>query len=480
MKRFKLLSALCFCTLLLAAQPKAKYVFYFIGDGMGVNQVNGTEAFLAAQHGRIGTQPLCFPSFPYIALVTTQSATNGVTDSAAAGTALASGHKTKNGAIGVKRDQKTPVKSIAEVAKASGTAVGIATSVGVNHATPASFYGHVANRNMYDEIGLQLASSGFDFFAGSDFLFSKSKDKAAKHPDLHRIAKDSGYTIVRGYPDFKKNGLTAEKVLLIQPQSDTKQWPSTIPYKIDQKPEHLSLGQITTAGIECLAPKGKGFFFMVEGGMIDMACHDNDAATYVHELVDFDSCVRIAYNFYLQHPDSTLIVVTADHETGGLVLGRGPYEQHLDRLAQQKSSLWVYTQHLTALRKEYGKQLSWDIVEKDLQDFFGFGSDITLSEKQEKRLKTAFQKWMDGIDEKKTNLYAEEDALSATAGEIISEQAGISWASGGHSNGYVGAYAVGVGAEQFHGRIDNTQIPLIIAHIAGWDLKGENLKALHR
>ena len=117
------------------AEGRAKYVFYFIGDGMGVNQVNGTETYLAALEGRIGIVPLCFTQFPYAALVTTYSGTNGVTDSAASGTALATGHKTKNGALGMLADLTTPVTSVAAWAKQAGAAVGVTTSVSVVSST---------------------------------------------------------------------------------------------------------------------------------------------------------------------------------------------------------------------------------------------------------------------------------------------------------------------------------------------------------
>ena len=139
--------------LVAMAEGKAKYVFYFIGDGMGVNQVNAAETYLGAREGRIGITPLCFPSFPYSAMVNTQSATNGVTDSAAGGTALATGHKTKNGALGVLKDLTTPVYSIAQWAHDAGAAVGITTSVSVDHATPAAFYAHVGKRGETYKIG---------------------------------------------------------------------------------------------------------------------------------------------------------------------------------------------------------------------------------------------------------------------------------------------------------------------------------------
>ena len=148
---------------------QAKYVFYFIGDGMGVNQVQGTEMYLSELKGEIGITPLLFTQFPYATIATTYSATNGVTDSAAAGTALATGKKTKNGALGVTKDL-TEANSIATWAKDNGCRVGVSTSVSIDHATPAAFYAHQGARSSYYAIGLDLIQANFDFYAGSDFL----------------------------------------------------------------------------------------------------------------------------------------------------------------------------------------------------------------------------------------------------------------------------------------------------------------------
>ena len=177
--------------LVVMAEDKAKYVFYFIGDGMGVNQVNGTETYMAAVEGRIGTSPLCFAQFPYVGLVTTYSGTNGVTDSAAGGTALATGNKTKNGALGVKTDLTTRINSIAALAKSEGKAVGVTTSVSVDHATPASFYAHVKDRNMYHQIGKDLIAAGFDFYAGSDFLQPENNELSG-NKDLYTQCREAG------------------------------------------------------------------------------------------------------------------------------------------------------------------------------------------------------------------------------------------------------------------------------------------------
>ena len=166
----RLMYVLCFVLISVVAHGQAKYVFYFIGDGMGVNQVNGTEMYRAElQNGRIGVEPLLFTQFPVGTMASTFSATNSVTDSSAAGTALSTGVKTYNGAIGMD-DRKEPLQTIAEKAKKAGKKVGVATSVSVDHATPAAFYAHQPDRNMYYEIATDLPKANFDFYAGAGFL----------------------------------------------------------------------------------------------------------------------------------------------------------------------------------------------------------------------------------------------------------------------------------------------------------------------
>ena len=338
-KRFLSLFVATLIAITALAEGQVKYVFYFIGDGMGVNQINVTETYLAALKGRIGIEPILMSEFPVVGLVNTYSATNGVTDSAAGGTALASGHKTKNGAIGVLEDLKTPCTSIAQWAKDAGKAVGIATNVAITHATPASFYGHQPSRHMYYEIGQDLCRSGFDFFAGADFHRPNTKEG---EPSLREQAKAAGYTILTGgYKEYQKRGRNADKLILFQSDYQNEKLGSDhIPYALDQDKNDLTLEQIVRAGINYLSSKQTdGFFFQIEGGMIDYACHRNDIGNAVNEVLDLDRAVRVAYEFYQQHPDETIIVISADHETGGMAMGKGPYELHTDLLKYQTHSI---------------------------------------------------------------------------------------------------------------------------------------------
>lgn len=472
MKKFNLLFALVLLSCNWSFAQQAKYVFYFIGDGMGVNQVQGTELFQGELKGEIGISPLCFTKFPVSTVATTFSATNGVTDSAAAGTALATGNKTRNGAIGVLKDLETPVNSVAVWAKNSGRRVGIATSVSVDHATPAAFYAHEAGRSSYYNIGADLYRAGFDFYAGSDFVEPENKkDKNAKN--LYKMADEYGYCIARGYNEYTKKSDKADKMILFQGKEASEKDRSAIPYAIDRTEKDLSLEDITRSAIDFLSKDmSKGFFLMVEGGKIDWACHSNDAATAFREVQDFDNAIKIAYEFYKQHPDETLIVVTADHETGGIVLGTGQYKLNLKALESQEMSESGFTKVLNAMRKKYKNNVPWEVVKESLEENFGFWDEIKLTEKQEERLLSVYEKTLKGQKAKmEKSEYAQDEALAAEAKRIISETALIGWTSGSHSAGYVPVFAVGAGAGNFSGRLDNTQIPALIAKAAGYTVE---------
>ena len=446
-------------------EKQAKYVFFFIGDGMGVNQVNGAEMYLGEMQGKTGTSPLCFAGFPHCGLATTFSATNGVTDSAAGGTALATGKKTYNAAIGVSVDS-TVVHSIAAKALEAGRKVGIATSVSIDHATPAAFYAHKTNRDMYYEIATDIPHAGFHFYAGAGFL-EPQKGKRRKAENIFSLLEENGYTIAKGYHEFNRKCQTAGKIILTQKDGkDAK----SLPYAIDRKDDDLTLPQITQSAIRFLT-KGEdtGFFLMVEGGKIDWACHDNDAATMVNEVIDFDNAIKIAYEFYLKHPEETLIVITADHETGGLAIGTGDYNLNLKALAFQTLSQEQLSVEIGKLRVKNNNQVEWEDIRALLEEHLGFWETIPLNEEQEELLEQEYEKSFGGKPAKlKKNEYSLNEPLAIAARKILNSIAKVGWTSEGHSAGYVPVFAIGTGAEQFHGRMDNTDIPEKISRAAGY------------
>ena len=471
MKKFLLAFALLAVFILPTQAQQPKYVFYFIGDGMGVNQVLGTEMYQSELKGEIGVTPLLFTQFPYATVAHTFSASNGVTDSAAAGTALATGNKTKNGAIGVNKDM-AEVSSVAVWAKNNGYKVGISTSVSIDHATPASFYAHENSRNNSYQIGLDLIESNFDFYAGSDFVNPNNKNaKDGKtYESLYDLTAKAGYTLARGYKDYQKKAKKAQKMILFQSEAASAKDNGSIPYAIDRQKGDMTLSEITRAGINFLSKNNeKGFFLMVEGGKIDWACHSNDGATVLTEVQDFDNAIKVAYEFYEQHPEETLIVITADHETGGLSLGTGSYDLNLQALKEQKVSENGFTSILNGLRKKYKNQVSWEVVKQALKDNFGFWGNVKLNEKQEARLKAVYDKTFGNqpVDLEKSE-YLQNEPLAGEAKRILNSIARLGWNSGGHSAGFVPVFAIGANAHLFQGRFNNIEIPVKIAEAAGY------------
>ena len=446
---------------------QAKYVFFFIGDGMGVNQVQLAELYRGELEGKIGLVPLAFAQYPVCSMATTFSATNGVTDSAAGGTALATACKTKNGTIGMLQDQKTPANSVAVWAKESGARVGVATSVSVDHATPASFYAHRPSRKQYYDIGRDLYAAGFDFYAGSDFL---NPDDDGRGDNLYSMAEPNGYAIARGYKDYLKKCKSAEKMILLQTWKASEVYRNAIPYAIDRKKGDMTLSEITRAAINFLSKDlDKGFFLMVEGGKIDWACHSNDAATVIHEVIDLDEAVKVAFEFYSQHPDETLIVITADHETGGVGLGTGPYALNLQVLKNQKVSEVGFTTLVNGLREKYKNQVPWEVLKQALTENFGFWDKVELDENQEARLLAVYESSFKGQEVKmEKSEYSQDEPIAAEAKRIINEIALVGWISGDHSAGFVPVFAIGAGSELFNGRMDNIEIPERIAKAAGY------------
>ena len=456
MKRI-LLSAWLLC-LSVAIMAQAKYVFYFIGDGMGPNQVLNAEMYQAAIQGINGRVPLCMTQFPYSGQAATFSASDGITDSAAAGTCLASGKKTNNGMIG-QTPEGAPVYSVASQLKEEGWGIGIMSTVPVDHATPASHYAHAEKRSNYYLIGTHLAESNFDFFGGGGFQRPINKDDALA-PNLYNLCKKHGYTLVGNYAEAQKN-IKKRKMLLV-PQTDLDnpdRGAQALPYAIDQKEGDLTLAQIVDIAIQHLS-KHDRFFMMAEGGKIDYAGHGNDGATNIHEVLDFDRAIQLAYRFYEQHPDETLIVVTADHETGGLALGNNK-PLRLERLAYQKCSSDTLSARLSALCQQYAEQLTWEQVKTFLAENMGLFGELSVSAEEEAELQAAFSNMMRQQESLKT-LYADINALAAKAKELVNQKAGLGWTTHSHTATAVPIFAVGVGAEQFTGWHDNSEIaPLI-------------------
>jgi alkaline phosphatase len=186
-------------------------------------------------------------------------------------------------------------------------------------------------------------------------------------------------------------------------------------------------------------------------------------------MLDFDQAIKIAYDFYLKHKKETLIVITADHETGGLGLTAGDYKTNLKVLQYQKMSKGAFSAHLEKMGREIGDILTWDEVQQELKENFGFWDTVKLTDKQTDRLRSVYVETFGmGPGELKEGEYFEVDKLTDEAARIMTEAAQISWAAGCHSGSYVPVFAIGAGAELFTGQMDNTEIPMKIKKLAGY------------
>jgi alkaline phosphatase len=284
-------------------------IIFLIGDGMGLSAVSTGFYF--------SEEPSQFKRFRHIGLQKTSSATHKVTDSAASGTALATGTKTYNGAIGVDTS-KTPHKSIAELTAANGWSTGVVATSTITHATPASFFGHVEVRSMEDELAVQLLNSEIDFFAaGGIGHFNKRSD----NQDLFPIAADKGFLV-------DTSTLAAPGTLEADQKYGFLMADGGMPSMVNGRGDFLP--QATKLAIEQLSKNEEGFFLMVEGSQIDWAGHANDASYLVGEMLDFEQVIAAALDF-AEKQGNTLVVVTADHETGGLSLSAKLNEETGDR-----------------------------------------------------------------------------------------------------------------------------------------------------
>ncbi len=447
---------------------KAKYVFLFIGDGMGHAQVSLAQAFKAAVNEKTGMEPLSFTRFPITGQSTTYANNRLITCSAAAGTALATGSKTNINRISMDPAGEKSMETIAEKAKKAGYRVGIVTSVSIDHATPAVFYAHRPDRDMYFEIGTDLVNSGFDYFAGGGFLIPDGELEGVP-VNLPKLAADKGYKVVNNVEAFTRLAAGDGKALVLSPRAAGG---ASLPSAIDMAPGDLTLADFTAKGISMLRGEA-GFFMMVEGGKIDWLCHANDAAAAVHEVLALDRAVEEAIAFYQKHPEETLIIVTADHETGGLSLGHRSmkYSTDIGLLKYQKSSVEELNKIVQQFRISQSGDPEADFTRmlKALENDLGLASKkygTELNEQELEILKALFKESI-AIDTEEKSAYNEYEPFMAKAIEMMNTRAGISWASGSHSAVNVPVYAIGAGAEKFTGVTDNTDIPRLIGELMG-------------
>lgn len=454
MKRFAA-SAFAACIMMVGNAAMASLpmnIILFIGDGMSTPQRMVAEEFSR----KVGNGPLAMNAMPCQATTRTYSASSLVTDSAAAATAIACGEKTLNGCVGVGSNGKR-LTSCAEVARDTWRKVGIVTSVTINHATPAGFYAHQRSRSMLYEIGLDLVRSGFDLFMGGglDNANAKTNNVVEYVGNLYEYAATNGYVVCEGRKGFDSLGMIPYKNQKIWWRSGEEALPYAIDAEGDDTPR---LPEITQRALDFL---DDNFFLMVEGGAIDWAGHANEAAVNLRDMLEFDDAVKVALEFQKTHPD-TVIIVTGDHETGGMSMGFAGtgYAFYMERLGFQKCSTEKFRERCHALKDGDG---SFEDALALMEQCYGLkvkGEEDDPMLVSEKDLESLERHYDDG-------------GFSDKVRRIMQGKAGVGWTSGSHTGLPALTTSVGPGSERFTGLLDNTDISRIIKDLVECDVSDE-------
>ena len=487
-----------------ASAGTPKYIFLFIGDGMSYPQIQSTNYYLSALEN--GTSmggdgavlqhenALSFVDFPVAGSAQTYDSTSFCPDSASTATSISTGHKTYSGTINMDETGTVAYETISEKLKDQlGYKIGVISSVNLNHATPAAFYCHQVSRNNYYDIGLEMIDSGFDYFAGGALLQPTGKEE--DQTDLYTLAAEAGYTVVKTQAEAETVTADTGKTILIDEHLADG---DSMPYELDRTDDMWSLADYVEKGIECL-DNDTGFFMMVEGGKIDWACHANDAGSTLHDTQALSDAVQKAIDFYNEHPDETLILVTGDHETGGMTIGYAGtnYDTFLQNLANQKISYAKFDSDYVASYKE--NNTSFDEVLQDVSDLFGLVTEEASGQQGESGVTTdnadshptgvtsgslvmtdyelglledAYNMTMTKTDDTELTqaeyvLYGSYEPLSVTITHILNNKSGIDFTSYSHTGLPVAVFAMGEGQELFEGYYDNTDIYNNLAQLTG-------------
>lgn len=459
-----------------ASVKSPKYVFLFIGDGMSYPQIQSTSDYLGAlkdadywqaqpslddNQGAIldGPEYLNFMNFEAAGSAVTYDSNSFAPDSASTATSISTGHKTYSGSINVDETGTIEYETIAEQLKAQkGWEIGVITSVNLNHATPAAFYAHQASRSSYYEIGLELVESGFDYFAGGGLL--KPTGSSGDQTDLYELAQEAGYTVAKTHAEADAIGTNTEKAIIIDEDLADS---DAMAYELDRTDDMWALADYVAKGIEVL-DNDTGFFMMCEGGKIDWAGHANDAATSIYDTIALSDAVQVALDFAAAHPGECLIIVTADHETGGMTIGFATtaYDTHFQYLQNQKTSFTAFDDVISEL-KESGATFE-DAMAK-VEELYGLttkeGEALSLTATDVENLRKAWNVAMgtQEIDKAEASLlYGGYNPFSMAVSHIMNNKAGLSYTSYAHTGLQIPVYAYGVGAEKFSGLYDNTGI----------------------
>ncbi|RPE02455.1 alkaline phosphatase [Paenibacillus polymyxa] len=387
-------------------------------------------------------------------MVRTHSADAPIADSAPAGTAFATGHKSHTGYVGVLPDEATmpgqqpiaagdakkPVASILEASKLAGKSTGIIATSEIMHATPADFTAHYPDRKNYDALSMQQAYNGVDVVLGGGGKFLEPAGRKDGQ-DLIAQIKDQGYDFVTT-PEGLKNS------------TSSKLWgsfsPEALAYDLDRDAsKEPSLAEMTTKAIDVLSKNDKGFFLMVEGSKVDWAAHANDPTGIISDVLSFDDAVKFALDYAKQNQNTVVVAVT-DHGNGGLTIGSSDTTSNYDKTPLASFIDPLKKAKLTGEGLESKLNADRSNIKEVLSTYFGI---TDLSDEEVKTIKDA-----------------KEGSMNYAVGPIISKRANIGWTTGGHTGGDVVLYTYAPNGDRPSGVIDNTDVNKYMTRVLGLDL----------
>jgi alkaline phosphatase len=383
--------------------------------------------------------------------VGTEATDSHVTDSAAGATAYASGIKTYNGAIGVDTLQR-PVGTVLEGAQSRGMRTGLVTTTRLTHATPAAFAAHVPARAMEEEIAAQMTARSVDLLLGGGlrFFLPRPDGRRTDDRDLLAGAREAGYHVIHTAEELA----AARALPILGIFSDDH-----LAYEVDRhRTDQPSLAEMTRRALELLGGHDSGFFLMVEGGRIDHAGHGNDAAGHLHDILAYDEAVRIALDFAAAD-GRTLVVSAADHETGGLSIGRDGHYAYYPHVLLQTTASGEWMQGEAQRRAGDGAM--------DVPMLEAIILEVTALEEL--------------TDADRADLAAALEAASQwepgqSMGRLIGRHALVGWTTGGHTGVDVTLHAFGPGSERLRGHLPNDEVGRIVADLLGVDLAAETAR----
>jgi alkaline phosphatase len=436
---------LSYSVISFAAQ--AKNIILMIGDRMGPSHVHIAWLYATRQLGKnlVMTEVMDKGQTAYMVNDTADST---VTESAAAAVQMATGLKVFAKSVGIGPDGKV-LKTILEMAKEKEKATGLVTTSGITDATPAGFVAHVAHRSEEEKIADQLVKSDVNILFGGRkefFLPQSEKGRRKDGRNLLNDARENGYLVVETAEEMKKTD--GKKILGLFNQSNML-------FEIDRRGStEPSLAEMTVKALEILSRNKDGFFLMVEAGRIDHAAHHQDIAGVISDTLAFDEAIKVVYEFQKSHPD-TLLIITADHETGGLVIL--PYSKTGDEYEgiNLRAIFQINGSH-EKRNKELGKDPSLEKIKEVIKKYYG----IDLKEEEAKTIKENTMRRLDP-----RHFHYDMDGSIAFVLRLYHR---IGWATDSHSATPLLLWGIGPGSEKIKGWRHNTELFKIMKEAYGF------------